>query len=490
MAPRDSLEFDGAIALAPSPPARMAARRHSRRDNRLALIAALFALCDAVGVALSTGLLALALAWPITVAQIATVAFALPLILAFGGLYRRSASEVDELGRVAGGMALLCLGLAVGGSAVGELPALALLWLGGTLSVTLLRMTLRLVPAMARLMTRHMVLVGLGIDQQALAYEMREARSGPVSIVRGAPLRALVGLEPHRFERWLERLAVRLNVPLGQFEIMVAPAAREIPAAKCISRRLARLGYPYCLSVSEAGRATRGIELERTVGTDAVLATVRPRGAEPCAHAAKRGLDILLASFGLVLLAPLLAIIAVALWREGGPVLFTQTRVGQGRRRFRCLKFRTMRPDAEDRLKLLLDCDPGARKEWALYQKLVDDPRITRLGQILRSSSLDELPQLFNVLSGDMSIVGPRPIIAPEIPGYPADRAYYGNDAFAHYARCVPGLTGLWQVSGRHRTSHGERMRLDRWYAGNWSIWLDLTIILKTVRVVLLRSGT
>ena len=149
-----------------------------------------------------------------------------------------------------------------------------------------------------------------------------------------------------------------------------------------------------------------------------------------------------------------------------------------------------MRPDAEKHLAEILASNPAAQKEWETHQKLRNDPRITPVGRFLRSTSLDELPQLFNVLRGEMSLVGPRPIIAPEVPGYPSDRAYFESPEFIHYKRCKPGVTGLWQVSGRASTSHRERVRLDAWYARNWSIWLDLLVLLKTFRTVIARSGS
>ena len=148
-----------------------------------------------------------------------------------------------------------------------------------------------------------------------------------------------------------------------------------------------------------------------------------------------------------------------------------------------------MRVDAEDRLSMLLDCNADAAAEWARHQKLADDPRVTRLGRVLRASSLDELPQLINILRGEMSLVGPRPIVAPEVPGYAADHGYYHSPALADYVACVPGLTGLWQVSGRHQTTHAERVLLDQAYARRWSLWLDLKILFKTVRVVALGEG-
>ncbi|MFK7942698.1 MAG: sugar transferase [Paracoccaceae bacterium] len=203
----------------------------------------------------------------------------------------------------------------------------------------------------------------------------------------------------------------------------------------------------------------------------------------------KRFLDVALSLFALILLAPLFGLIMAGLARERGTLFFRQTRVGQHGRRFTCLKFRTMREDAQDRLELLLDCNPTARTEWAQHQKLFHDPRVTWLGQILRSSSLDELPQLINILRGDMSLVGPRPIIAPEVPGYPSDQRYFHGTAFSDYASCLPGLTGLWQVSGRHQTPYAERVRLDQCYARQWSMWLDFVILLRTIKVVLRRDG-
>ena len=206
-------------------------------------------------------------------------------------------------------------------------------------------------------------------------------------------------------------------------------------------------------------------------------------------QALKRIIDVSVSTLALILLAPLMGFISLLLLRERGPVLYVQSRIGRERKRFTCLKFRSMRPDAEDRLRLLLACDPAARAEWRVHQKISNDPRITPIGRLLRESSLDELPQLFNVLRGEMSLVGPRPIVAPEVPGYDADHAYFNSAAFADYAKCRPGITGLWQISGRHRNAYLDRIRLDRKYTRDWSLWLDLRIIWRTFWVVLSGSG-
>jgi lipopolysaccharide/colanic/teichoic acid biosynthesis glycosyltransferase len=190
----------------------------------------------------------------------------------------------------------------------------------------------------------------------------------------------------------------------------------------------------------------------------------------------------LLALLLLVLLAPLMALVACLIWqRDGAPIFFGHYRVGHDGKMFRCLKFRSMRRDAPAALAALLSRSPEAREEWQRDQKLLDDPRVTGIGRFLRRTSLDELPQLFNVLRGEMSLVGPRPITVGELTRY--GRARW------HYLSVRPGITGLWQVSGRNDTTYDERVALDRQYVERRSGWLDALILLKTVRVVLLRHG-
>jgi Undecaprenyl-phosphate galactose phosphotransferase WbaP len=184
----------------------------------------------------------------------------------------------------------------------------------------------------------------------------------------------------------------------------------------------------------------------------------------------------------LVLLAPLMLIIAILIARRDGmPVLFAHYRVGRNGKLFRCMKFRSMLRNSEQVLADLLRDDPQARAEWARDQKLTNDPRITPVGNFLRRTSLDELPQLFNVLRGEMNLVGPRPITVAEL-------TRYGRVRW-HYLSVRPGLTGLWQVSGRNNTTYEERVALDRRYVEQHSIWLDLRILFKTIKVVVARDG-
>jgi undecaprenyl-phosphate galactose phosphotransferase len=210
--------------------------------------------------------------------------------------------------------------------------------------------------------------------------------------------------------------------------------------------------------------------------------TMLPPLVSPVANRwdAKRTLDIVGATLALILFAPLLAVIYAVLYFSGGEAIFAQRRVGRNGALFPCYKFRSMVKDASKALADYLDINPDAREEWDRSFKLESDPRITWFGTVLRRTSMDELPQLFNVLRGDMSLVGPRPIVPNEI-------ERYANRIYAYY-RCRPGITGLWQVSGRNLIAYETRVRLDALYARKQSVWVDLIILFRTVRVVL--SGT
>lgn len=199
--------------------------------------------------------------------------------------------------------------------------------------------------------------------------------------------------------------------------------------------------------------------------------------------AAKRSLDVSVALTALVLLLPLLLLIAALVWAgDRQAPIFRHRRLGRDGRSFGCLKFRSMVVDGEAVLAAHLAANPQARAEWAATHKLSDDPRITPIGQVLRKTSLDELPQLWNVLRGEMSLVGPRPIV-------PAEVARYGR-AFATCFAVPPGVTGLWQVSGRSDTTYAERVALDLDYASRWSLGRDLSIMLRTIPAVLAQRGS
>ena len=204
------------------------------------------------------------------------------------------------------------------------------------------------------------------------------------------------------------------------------------------------------------------------------------KSADPYRSRGKRALDIALVLLGLPVALPLIGILALALWIEGGQPFYRQERIGQGGRRFSILKLRTMVQNADRMLEACLEADPELRREWEETQKLKEDPRITRIGALLRKTSLDELPQLWNVLKGEMSLVGPRPML-------PEQMELYGD--LRPYMALRPGITGAWQVSARNEKGFFHRYELDRVYDEELCLALDAAILWRTVGVMLRRTG-
>jgi Undecaprenyl-phosphate galactose phosphotransferase WbaP len=203
---------------------------------------------------------------------------------------------------------------------------------------------------------------------------------------------------------------------------------------------------------------------------------------QPLSRLTKRLLDLILLVPVAVVVIPLgTAIILAIKLTTDGPVFYGQTRIGKNGVTFRAWKFRTMVTNADQVLKRYLSQDPRLAAEWLQDHKLKRDPRVTRIGTILRRISLDELPQLWNVVLGQMSFVGPRPIVNEEISKY--------GTTYRLYSRVTPGITGLWQVSGRNNTTYEERVNFDEYYVRNWSVWLDIHILARTVRTVLTTDG-
>jgi Undecaprenyl-phosphate galactose phosphotransferase WbaP len=209
---------------------------------------------------------------------------------------------------------------------------------------------------------------------------------------------------------------------------------------------------------------------------------IRHNLLDPWARRIKRALDLSATLLGGLLISPLLLLL-VALIRldSPGPAFYGHRRLGAGGKHFRCWKFRTMHADADRVLEEFLQANPEAQVEWDQNFKLRHDPRVTRIGRFLRKTSLDELPQLWNVLKGEMSLVGPRPIVDDEVSRY--------GSVYQTYLRIQPGISGFWQVSGRSDTSYAERVKLDAYYVHNWSVWLDIVILARTVHSVLLSRG-
>jgi len=220
----------------------------------------------------------------------------------------------------------------------------------------------------------------------------------------------------------------------------------------------------------------------RTDASRGGASIMRPMTLAPVARRVmKRSFDLTVGSVLILLLSPLLAVLWAAVKIDGGPALYGHLRVGFNGRKFRCLKFRSMVVNSEQVLRQLLETDAQARAEWERDFKLKNDVRITRVGHFLRRTSLDELPQLWNVVRGDMSLVGPRPVIDQELERYGTDVDYY--------LMTKPGMTGLWQVSGRSNTDYATRVSLDVAYAKGWTFRKDIGILFKTFFVVIRGSG-
>jgi undecaprenyl-phosphate galactose phosphotransferase len=226
-----------------------------------------------------------------------------------------------------------------------------------------------------------------------------------------------------------------------------------------------------------------GMTMNYFIGRDLLLLQVRDNRRRLPARMLKRLMDIIGSIFLLILLSPVFALFAFLIRREdGGPALFVQPRAGHRGREFGCIKFRTMIMDAEEQLSRWREEKSPIYEQYLTSNfKLRSDPRVTRIGRWLRSTSLDELPQLINVLIGDMSLVGPRPLLPREIREY--------GVTFRLYQRIRPGITGLWQISGRSHTRFADRVASDEWYIKNWSFWYDIVILLKTVSVLVTRDG-
>ncbi|OOF50512.1 UDP-phosphate galactose phosphotransferase [Rodentibacter genomosp. 1] len=224
-----------------------------------------------------------------------------------------------------------------------------------------------------------------------------------------------------------------------------------------------------------------GTDMAFLFSHEVVLFRVNNNLAKRSSKLLKRAFDIIGSIFLIIILSPIFLILYFLVKKDGSVAIYRHTRIGQFKKTFECLKFRTMKPNSSEILKNLLEHDPIAQKEWEKDFKLKNDPRITHIGRFLRETSLDELPQLWNVLKGEMSLVGPRPIVKDEL-------AYYQDD-IDYYLMAKPGMTGLWQVSGRNNVDYETRVYFDTWYAKNWSLWNDIVILFKTIKVVINRNG-
>jgi Undecaprenyl-phosphate galactose phosphotransferase WbaP len=261
--------------------------------------------------------------------------------------------------------------------------------------------------------------------------------------------------------------------------IFAMPHTRREQLAKLVAQ--ASANFRHVLVIPNLNGVTNSAVVARNFG-GTLAVEIKYNLLNPWALRIKRIMDLCATMLGGALIIPLVLILALLVYVEsGGPVFYRDRRMGSDGRLFSCVKFRTMVPDAETLLERMLEEDVGLREEYSKYHKLRDDPRVTRVGRFLRKTSLDELPQLWNVLRGEMSLVGPRPYL-------PRESNEIGITQ-SEILRVPPGITGPWQVAGRNHTSFDERVQMDDYYVRDWSIWLDLVLLARTARSVMLSRG-
>lgn len=268
----------------------------------------------------------------------------------------------------------------------------------------------------------------------------------------------------------------------GVKHVFIATPGMEQEALLHLINRIQPLVKNVAIIPNLIGMPMGSLEVESLYNEGIMILRVKNNLARKVNRIIKLVFDYTLTVLGTIVIAPILLSIAVWIYSDSpGPIIFKHIRVGKNGQIFPCYKFRTMCVDAQEKLTELLANNPAAREEWERDFKLKNDPRITKSGAFLRKTSLDELPQIFNVLRGEMSLVGPRPVIDEELERY----GEYLDD----YLMVKPGITGMWQVNGRSDTTYEERVQMDSWYVRNWSVWLDIMLLWRTVKAVVQRKG-
>lgn len=296
-------------------------------------------------------------------------------------------------------------------------------------------------------------------------------RVGSLEIERGQSL-PVIGVRRDPFE-------IARRFPHAR--VLVALELDDFPSAKPFVERLSRAHGDVELMLPFRSLPERRYYRTHWITHDITTVRLAPSLGSRSQAYVKRTFDLVVASVILVFLGPLFLILAACVATSGRPVFYASKRIGRHGKIFKCLKFRTMIPDADTKLAEILTNHPDAAAEWHLTRKLKNDPRVTSIGRFLRRTSLDELPQLINVIKGDMSLVGPRP-------NFPEDIDLYGEYRDL-YLSWRPGLTGLWQISGRSDIDFRRRVQMDVFYMQNWSLFRDIVILLMTIRVVFSRRG-
>jgi undecaprenyl-phosphate galactose phosphotransferase len=314
------------------------------------------------------------------------------------------------------------------------------------------------------------VIIGTGLTAQTALNAMKREPHMGFTIVGQVSPAALGELE--KSHAWKHLLMTHKAC-----HVFLALEGSEIEENSSAIKSMTRARVPCSIIPPWIGLPSSTLSPHHFMMQDVMLLHDTNRLQLPLPRLLKRSFDIVASGLALVALAPLFAVVALKVRRDGGPAFFKQARVGLNGQLFECYKFRSMRIDAERFLATHLVENPEAAVEWQQFQKLKNDVRVTRFGRFIRKTSIDELPQLINVFKGEMSLVGPRPCM-------PGQENLYAED-FSYYEAVRPGITGPWQVSGRSKLAFMERVRLESWYTRNWSFWMDIVIILKTVPALL-----
>ena len=398
------------------------------------------------------------------------------LVFAYEGLYSKRLVLWEEVRRILRGTAiatvLLILALYVTKAYVLSRSVVLLAMLLSFIVLPVARTLAKQLVIALRLWSKPILIVGSDRNAQVLQSELtRNWRLGyrvagvvePTKVDEMGPDAVRSLLRSHRAESFV----------LSDASVGRSTAAKLLQSDRSPSDELLIL-------LDSSTLQSSGVEVEQLESL--LLMKYRYNLLQPVNFILKRALDIVVTSVLLAVLLPLLVVLAVLVKASSpGSVFFAQERIGKAGRRFRCLKFRTMLQDADRRLEELLAADPATRQEWMRYSRITNDPRVTRGGRWLRRLSLDEWPQLWNVLKGEMSLVGPRPYMPREI-----EKIGSFMDVIT---RVRPGLTGLWQVSGRNELLFEERLLLDEHYVKNWSLWMDIVIMMRTLRAVVRGEG-
>ena len=348
----------------------------------------------------------------------------------------------------------------------------------GFVYITIFRYLLKRLLGRFSLLQMPVLVIGAGKTAEVLVHGINGDAGMGYKIVGFLEDNAVISRALHSFPvlgRFAD--AERVIKSTGIRHVIIAAPGMEQEALTQLIYRVQPLVSSLRVIPNLVGVPMSGIEVESLFNEKLILLRLRNNLARPVNRYIKIFFDYLLTILGLAVIWPVLIIIGLWVYIDSpGKVIFSHERIGKNGKSFKCYKFRSMCIDADKRLARLLENDPEAKLEWEKEYKLKDDPRITKSGAFLRKTSLDELPQIFNVLKGEMSLVGPRPVIKKELEKYGG----YVSD----YLMVRPGITGLWQVSGRSDTTYEERVQMDSWYVRNWSVWLDVWLLWRTIKSV------